>query len=213
VIQLVNIDMSPAQLESRTAQNLRSLFAERGLTVRHNGTAERTAPGNMADIDLSNSDVHIIVEVTKLTRVAQTNSEATPIQAHLDAIASAHPGKLVYCLFVSPATAPRTLTMCGHYNSSYSARRDRKIACLDFNVFNILLGWLESPAGSNFRVADLCSMLQGIAATVDDAGALSFLNGEYLGLVSIDDELEKVRAAKLGDKYLNRPGFNGDSFV
>ena len=201
MLQLLNIDMSPAELEFRTAQNLRSLLGPRGLTIRHNGTAARTAPGNTPDIDIFNGDVHIIVETTKMTRVAQTNAEATPIAAHLDAVASQQPGKLTYCLFVSPMTAPRTSTMCGHYNHSYAGQRDRKIACLDFNAFNMLVDWLESPGGAGFNVADLCAMLEGASAAHDDASCLEFLNTSYLKLASVDAELDRIRQAKLSEKY------------
>ena len=201
MIQLLNIDMSPAELEFRTAQNLRAVFSSRGLTVKHNGTSERCAPGNTPDIDVYNTDTHFIVETTKLTRVAQTNAEATPIAAHLDTRADENPGKLSYCLFISPASAPRTVTLSGHYNNTYSGQRDRKIACLDFNAANMLFEWLDSPGGAHLTVSELCELIEGLAGQSDDQASLAFLSANYFKLPDVDAELARLRQAKLTEKY------------
>src|SRR5688572_313218 len=129
----LTVDLSPAALEYEASRLFRDALKERGLTVRHNGTSTTCAPGGRPDVEMFNDDVHIDVERAKTLRVAQTNQDATSVPAHLDAIATANPGKKVFSLFVSPATFDRTAALFRHYNNTYSAIDHRKIAFADFN--------------------------------------------------------------------------------
>jgi len=198
---LITVDLSPASLEFEASKLLREVFKDRGLAVRHNGTSSTHAPAGRPDIELFNDDVHINVETTKLIRVAQANQEATPVAAHLDDVAQANPGKAAFALFVSPTTFERTVDLFHHYNHTYAGRDDRKIAFMDFSTFNILMDWLVGPNGTAFRVVDLCNMLRDCARLQDDHSVLAYINDTHIHISEIDDEVQRIRREKLGEKY------------
>lgn len=198
---LLSIDRSPAALENEVAKSLREVLRDRGLTVRHNGTATSCAPGLRADVEMFNDDVHINVEVTKLLRVAQTNSEATPVPAHLDGAAGAHAGKRIYSIFISPSTCERTIRLFHDYNRRYAGRADQKIVFFDFNTYSLLMSWLSSEAGARLRVVDLLRLIETCAPLSSDAQLLDYLNRQYLRIAAINEELERFRRQKLAEKY------------
>lgn len=199
---LLSLDLSPAALEVEAAAAFREALAHRGLTVKHLGTATSCAPGNGPDIVMSNRDVHIIVEVTKLRRVVQTNNEATPVAAHLDAAAEAHPEKITLALFVSPQTFGRTVTLFKRNNEAHRDRDDKRIAFMDFDSFNLFLEWLSTPRGRRLSIGGLCDLLKEISALSDDLSVLSYLNDQCLKASTIVAEVERLRRLKVEAKYV-----------
>src|SRR5665213_1355425 len=201
MLDRISVDLSPIQLEVQTRRTLDDLLGARGLVVKHNGTASSHAPGGKPDIEMWNPDVHITVEVTKLRRVAQSNAEATPVTAHLDDVVASNPGKTCYSLFISPATFERTVDLFANYNHRYADEPDRKIACLNFNTFNLLCEWLSQAEQSDVTVADVIELIKGMSAVTGDDEVLAFLNDECFKVPEIGQEIRREQRDRLAEKY------------
>jgi type I restriction-modification system DNA methylase subunit len=179
---------------------LRDVFRNRGLDVRHNGSAKRTAPGNKPDIDLNSESSHAIVEATKLRRVAQANNEATSVPAHLDQRAREYPHKRVFGIFVSPETADRTRQAFRRYNQDPLAD-GRWLLAVDFDCFNLLVEYLGSPSGQEVTIKRLFDVFQAAATRGSDDQVLELLNTELFKRPALQQEIDRIRQRRLTEKY------------
>jgi type I restriction-modification system DNA methylase subunit len=174
------------ELEQTMTSDLKNAFEKRGFFTKHNGTATKSAPANVPDIEVWTQSTHINVEVTKTTK-SSADREMLSISDHLNKKKATFPQKSCYTIYVSPETHYRMINAIHDYNIA-RPNQDQKILPLCFSTFELLIEKLANAHKSLYNEAQLLQIFSRYNEFADDDNILRIVFKE---LFPTDTALKK----------------------
>lgn len=180
-----NLD-ARSELEQTITNDLRQALSKRGFSVKHNGTAEKSAPAGVPDIEVWTDKTHINVEVTKTIK-ASSDREMPSITDHLNKRKIFYPKKACFCIYVSPETHYRMVNALLDYNQA-RVGEDQKIIPICFSTFEMVVEKLSSTHKALYREAQILKIFSRHTEFTDDDNILRII---HEGLFPDDIALKK----------------------
>jgi len=185
------------ELEQTITKVLKAALSKRGFKVKHNGTETTCAPGGVSDIEVSDENYHINVEVTQTVK-ASADREYLAIKDHLITTKLKEPEKKCYVWYVSPETHYRMANAIREYDFSNRDKEDMKIMPLSFSNFELLVDKLVHSTKDEYKKDDIISLFSDYLNFVDDEIVLKVL---YEKLFYTDANLKTELEIKEENKH------------
>jgi type I restriction-modification system DNA methylase subunit len=176
-----------SELEQTITSDLKKALEKRGFSIKHNGTSDSHAPGGEADIEISNGQYHINVEVTKTTK-ASADREYLAIKDHLEKVKGNQPTKKCFVWYISPETHYRMINAIREFNISNKDKPDMKILPISFSSFELIMRRLGEAVKEEYSKNQIIGIFDDYLRFVDDEMILEIL---FRRLFSTDGNLER----------------------